>query len=204
MSFFPELEGLNLTQLIDQFEIPAHPSGSLFYDEVAQRIRQHGDMGIGVLLGKMSKARMNQLRGVITWLTYSLPEQVELQEWLRGKLYEYLQDRHPLIIMDAVDGLRIMGDKTIRKKILALRKHPSPYVRGAVLRYITELAPTTAPTLLIAALRDAHHIVRECAIDGLDDLRKTSAVSRIRPLLKDRHPHVRQAAETAIRNLTDN
>ena len=56
--------------------------------------------------------------------------------------------------------------------------------------------------MLIAALKDPHYIVRENAIDELDDLEYYQALPDIRALLQPgEHEDVIQAAETAIENL---
>ncbi len=53
--------------------------------------------------------------------------------------------------------------------------------------------------MALAALADAHFMVRETAIDTLDELGVAGHyLDRIRPLLDDEHPHVRSAAEWAI------
>ena len=87
-------------------------------------------------------------------------------------------------------------------QVLPLLKHASPYVRGSVLRFMSELYPERAVPLLIDALNDAHFIVRENAADELGELEAVEALPFLRASLQDAHPHVRQAAETAIEMLT--
>ncbi len=50
-------------------------------------------------------------------------------------------------------------------------------------------------------LNDSDYIVRETAVDALDDLGVTDAVSAIEMLLEDPHEDVRLAARTAVDNL---
>lgn len=85
--------------------------------------------------------------------------------------------------------------------MLILRDHTSPYVRGAVLRFVSELYPELATKLLFESLRDQHALVRQNAIDELDDLGMIESLPSIRLLLNDSHPDVRQAAQTAVANL---
>jgi hypothetical protein len=63
-----------------------------------------------------------------------------------------------------------------------------------------------AGPLLLTGLRDRHFAVRESAVDALDEteaLDAAQALEAIQPLLDDPHPDVRQAAETAVHNLSD-
>ena len=75
------------------------------------------------------------------------------------------------------------------------------YVRGSVLRFMSEFYPERAVGLLIDALNDAHFIVRENAADELGELEAVEALPFLRAKLEDPHPDVRQAAETAIEML---
>jgi HEAT repeat protein len=71
------------------------------------------------------------------------------------------------------------------------------------LRFISRLFPKEAPPILLEALEDPHYIVKENAIDELDDLGVIEAIPYIRPFLSDPHPYVVEAAQTAISNLED-
>jgi HEAT repeat protein len=192
-----ELDGLNLDELKQQFE--RNGDYSSFYDEVAQYIAAQGAPGLSCLKKVVEEARMDvpQLRAAI-WI-------LGLQEedpWYREKLQTFLQDPRELIVAEAVDGLARIKARDLHENILQLLTHPSPYVKGSVLRYMSELFPNEAPPMLIKALKDPHYIVRENAIDELDDLNYYQALPDIRPFLHDEHEHVREAAETAVENLT--
>jgi hypothetical protein len=192
-----ELEGLNLDELEQQFE--CNGDYSSFYDEVAQYIAAQGASGLFYLKNVVEEDRMDvpQLRAAI-WI-------LGLQEedpWYREKLQTLLEDPRDLIVAEAVDGLARIKARDLRDTILQLRDHPSPYVRGSVLRYMSKLFPKEAPPMLIAALKDPHYIVKENAIDELDDLEYYQALPYIRPLLHNQHEDVLQAAETAVENLS--
>jgi hypothetical protein len=202
MGFMSELDDLSFDQLIDLFEVSRHPEGVVYYREVALRIRRQGYVGVGFLLGRMSTTRANQLRSVFLGLTFPPLESFVLRDLLRKRLLVYLHDKRPLIVADAIDALLTQGERNVVDEVLRLRHDPSPFVRGAVLRYISHVDFKNAPSLLVAALQDPSYLVRENAIDELDDLDVTDAVEHIRRLLEDPHPHVRQAAQTAIDNLT--
>ena len=192
-----ELEGLNLGELKQQFERDG--DYSTFYDEVAQSIAAQGAPGLSYLKKVLEEDRIDvpQLRATI-WV-------LGLQEegpWFREKLQTLLHDSRELILAEAVDGLARIKARDLRENILQLLTHPSPYVRGSVLRYMSKLFPNDAPPLLIAALKDPHYIVKENAIDELDDLEYYQALPYIRPLLYNQHEDVLQAAQTAVENLT--
>ncbi len=67
---------------------------------------------------------------------------------------------------------------------------------------MSHLYPGEAVPLLVDALHDDGSIVRENAVDELDWLGAAEALSALRPLTGDPDPHVRQAAETAVANLS--
>jgi len=192
-----ELEGLNLDDLKRLFE--HNGDYSTFYDEVAQSMAELGEPGLSYLRNVVQEDRMDvpQLRAAI-WALGPLEE----GPWYREKLHTLLRDSREPIVAEAVDGLVEIKARDLREKILQLYAHPSPYVRGSVLHYMSKLFQNDAPPMLIAALKDPHYIVRENAIDELDDLEYYPALPDIRPFLHDPHEDVRQAAETAVENLT--
>jgi hypothetical protein len=202
MSVYPELDKLNLPELIACFQknVPEDESDSIYFDEVALLIRQQSKAGIDFLFRELERANLDQLRGIILALTF--PPPVEHPS-VRGILLSYLHDRRPLIVADAVDGLSFLGATDTADAILPLRTHPDPYIRGSVLRFISRLFPKEAPPILLEALEDPHYIVKENAIDKLDDLGAIEAIPYIRPFLSDPHPDVVQAAQTAISNLEE-
>jgi HEAT repeat protein len=102
-------------------------------------------------------------------------------------------------VLDAIEAVATHKDRRARKGVLALREHPSGWVRGDVLRYLQRCYPTEAVPAALAALTDPHYVVRESAIDVLDELDIAATYQqRIRLLLGDPHPHVRQAAQWAL------
>jgi len=95
------------------------------------------------------------------------------------------------------------GCKSARPAILNLRDHPSPYVLGAVLRYMRQLFPRAAKSMLVQALKSADPIVRQNGIDELDELGCVEALPTIKRLIRDKDRDVRQAARSAVKNLED-
>ncbi len=208
MSFYPELDSLSLKELIDRFSGPSLGGpeyAAVYYQEVALLIAQQETDSADYLLGVLEDSNLDtdRLRSALMALTQLQPEHSPMeQRTLRQLLSQYLYDQRPLIVAEAVDGLWRQNIKDVRDAALRLQAHPPPYVCGSVLRYISHLYPSEAMPLLVDALHDDSSIVRENAVDELDWLGAANALCALRPLTGDPDPHVRQAAETAIANLS--
>lgn len=200
MGIYPELDGLSLDELFERFHGPP-PDGPqyafTYYSEIAWLMRQFGEDAARFLLNQAGSADTARLRAALFGLA-----SIELNDpCIRDVLICHLRDRSALIIAEAIDGLAHRGVREVADKVLAYRAHRSPFVRGAVLRYVSNVLPDTARPLLLEALNDPHYVVRENAVDELDSLGAVDAIPAIRPLLNDSHKHVREAATTAIENL---
>lgn len=212
MSLYPELDGLGITELLEAFHQPARDGDEYafaYYSEIAWRLRQHSEMGNTALWNEIGKANMEQLRAILVALTAPVTVHPQFKPLghqrlleLRNLLKTCLDYTEPLIIAEAIDGLTHLGEKDVLNHVLSLRTHPSPFVRGSVLRYMARLWPERSFQLLIEALNDPQFIVRESALDELGELGRPEAIPHIQPYLADEHPDVRQAAQTAIENLT--
>ena len=207
MSFYPELDHLSLEDLIKclQEAPPEGEDAAMYYTEVAILIKKHNEPGIKYLYKIVNSALDAQLRGILFALAES-PENGEKElltnrEKIRQILFKYLNDERPMIIAEAIDGLRKLGEKNSIDHILKMLKHSSPYVRGSVLRFIAQLCPEKALPILLDKLKDPHFIVRENAADELGEIGTPSIIPYLRPLLSDTHPDVQQAARTAIDSL---
>jgi HEAT repeats len=171
------------------------------YEEVAARIGEHGNDGVRFLMDQANSVEVDEprLRGVMLSLTMTRVG----EPWVERFLLAHLGDRRPAVVMGAIDGLTAVYALAGHNRVPALATHRSPYVRGAVLRYVGALCPNAARTLLLAGLGDKHFVMRESAIDALDEMEAVDAVDAIRPMLNDPHPHVRAAAEWAVQHLSD-
>lgn len=202
MSFYPELDHLSLQELITHFQSPpleGEEYADVYYQEVANLIGAKGEVGIAFLRREIKEADTARLRGILFALTEARLDAPEFRDLLRS----YLQDERPMIVMEAVDSLRILDDKDAVEQVRRLLQHPSPVVRGSVLRYMRCLYPNKALPLLIEALKDPDYIVRENAADELGELYQVEAIPYLRPLLTDSEADVRQAARTAIAMLEE-
>ncbi|HBE20390.1 MAG TPA: hypothetical protein DEG17_25000 [Cyanobacteria bacterium UBA11149] len=200
MSVYPEFNYLNLEELIARFQKPIieeEDEEFLYYSELALLIEKQGEVGIAFLLDLLQNADTPKLVGILFALTETPPKDMQLN----NLLITYLHDSRPMVIAEAINGLSRLGEKDNIDQVFALREHPSPYVRGSVLRFMARLDPDRAMPLLLKGLKDPHFIVRENAADELGELEAVGAIPELRQLLVDSHPHVRQAAQTAIEML---
>lgn len=201
MGFYPQLLDRTLGELLARFHAAA-PDGEdyayPFYAEVASLIRKQGKAGVEALLRELDRANADRSRAAIFALTMR-PRLKHPALWSR--LLPYLEDPRPLIVAEIIDGLWSQRKKDCTYRVLELQQHPSPYVRGSVLRFVSHLTPKCAPLFLVAGLKDADYLVRENAVDELDRLGAVETLPHLRPLLDDEHPDVRQAVATAIENL---
>lgn len=200
MNGYSELRGLDLSDLIDRF-LARPPEGdeyaSSYFPDVAVLIRERGAAGISFLKSQLETSDTERLRAILLALSFPSVAYSEL----KGQLLGYIHDPRPEIVAEAIDGLRHAGVRGAAAEVLNLKQHADPTVRGSVLRYMRQLFPEQAKPVLIAALDDDDAIVRENAVDELDELDEPDVIPHLRRLLVDPHPHVRQAAQTAIENL---
>ncbi len=212
---YPELESLSLSELQARFraappedpdlEDAAPPEDSdpenyqdLWYGEVAIAIRKRDpEEGARFLRGEVAGANPDRLTAILQAMTwFDERDRVHADLLIEGLEH---QDQH--VAAEAIDGLAWLGGCGLTERILSLGTDPRALVRGAVLRFARRVVPERAPALLLDALHDPHYIVRENAVDELDELDYTPALPHINALRADPHPHVRAAALGAIANL---
>jgi hypothetical protein len=179
-----------------------HEEGELWLQELAIQIAKSGAKGIKFLLACVPDADESRLRAALLGLSsvrekLTARSRAEVSTAAQG----LLGDARPLIVAEAVDTLRHLGCTMAKDEVHRLVKHPSPYVVGSVLRFEAHNSPDGAVPLLERALTAKEPIVRQNAIDELDDLGYVPALPKIRRLVDDPDKDVRQAALTAVENL---
>lgn len=199
MGVYPELQTLGLEELVQRFLSPPPEEevyADSYYVEVAEHLRTYEGKGIEFLRQQLSQPDINRARAALFALSARAksPETVPL-------LLRCLHDPRPLIVAEAIDGLRHNGWQMAMDQIIPLVAHASPAVVSAALRYISAFDRARAMPLLYQALQHPEALVRENACDELDQLEALEAISALLPLLEDPHPQVRQAAQTALDNL---
>jgi HEAT repeats len=196
--FHEELDCLSLDELMQRFRAPEPVPDELgtYFSEIGIWIGMRGEEGLRLLLDEAPAVEDDEerLSAVLEGLSYGSHEDAAIV----GVLLAHLNDARPAIVLVAIESLGQTGATSAHDAVLALRDHPSPYVRGSVLRYLQHVYPEEAVPAMLQGLRDPEFIVRESAIDGLDELGIVAALPAIRPFVNDPHPHVRQAAEWAV------
>lgn len=200
MSLYPELDGLPLDTLLARFgsEDPDKVGvDTPYYMEIALRITNCGEPGIQFLLNQAENSDHVRLRAIIAALG-----QARSSLFDPAQLFpKYLKDSDPAIVAEAIDALRHRQIKSISASVMELRSHESPHVECAILRYISWCERRQAIPRLIDSLVSEYALVREEAVDLLDELQAKEALPYLEKMLDDRHPDVRQAVQTAIQNL---
>lgn len=187
---------MSLDELISMFrsEAPDKEEEVIYYQEVALTIRKIGDEGVDFLLTERTNADEARTRALLLALTYPSLDNDDVNNWIAG----FLKDTRESIVMDAIDSLSRQKQASRKVNVLQYKNHRSPYIRGAVLRYMRTLFPEESIPLLKEGVRDSNFIVRDVAADEIGELGKVELKDDLLPLLNDPHPDVREAAQTAL------
>jgi hypothetical protein len=209
MAFFPELMKRSADELVEGFRTGPRPEDRVpeeeepfWLEEAAIGIARSGERGLDCLLQEVPGADEPRLLAIL--LALSFVPQGALEQGrgrIRDALVSFIRDPRPLVAANAIDTLRCLNYAEVGQDLLPLLRDKSPYVVGSVLRYLRRHDPGVAGPILLDALDSPEPIIRQNAIDELDDLNSVEALPRIRRLLNDADDNVRQAAQSAVRNL---
>ncbi|GIK64473.1 MAG: hypothetical protein BroJett018_22670 [Chloroflexota bacterium] len=172
------------------------------YDDTALLIRKLDESaGIDFLLQMFNSTQsIAKKRAILSTLTsrpmLDTPEIFDL-------LIKSLDDQEDVVVMDAIDGLENLKKFDLLDRVMAFRNHPSPYVRGGVFRYISELFPVQAIPVLIEGIRDPHPIPRGVAADMMSELKLNEIELRqflpyLQSLRNDEDEGVRETARISM------
>ena len=206
MSLFPDIAGQPLERLEQLFVSDAAcrdhvDEKDLWLQEIAAQIARNGNEGLIFLLRTIGNSNPSRARAVL--LAFSFLDPVVAKERsaeLKEALLACLTSDEPLLVAQAIDALNDLGME-VRDEVNALVNHPSPYVVGSVLRFMSRRSPGEAKPILLRSLGSKDPIIRQNAIDELDALECKEALEPIRSLVNDGDKNVRQAAQTAIKHL---
>jgi hypothetical protein len=173
----------------------------LWLQEAAVQIAESGPAGVRFLISSISNASEWRLRAILLGLCAVKRPSAQLRKEICDIAFSFLHDRVPTIVAEAVDLLRHHNCIDAEPEVMKLLGHPSPYVVGSALRYLARHFPQMAIPLLKAALTSRQSIVRQNAVDELDELNCVQALPAIKRLLRDNNRNVREAAKTAVENL---
>jgi hypothetical protein len=207
---YPELDTMSFGELARLFAERRPRAGatvdhrSAWLDEVAMRIARHGEHGLELLVRSLAGADEDGARAALLAMRFVDPSVVrEHSALLSEVLSSSLHDPRPLVLADTIDTISRFGWIDLLRDPLSYLGHPSPYVVGSAMRLLARHYPEQAKPVLLGSLTSPSSIIRQNAVDELDELGDREALPALRLLLKDNDPDVRQAAATAVRNLED-
>ena len=125
----------------------------------------------------------------------------ELLPRIKSALESYFSGPDPELTAAAVDSANGLAFVDLVDSIRGLLGHESPYVVGSVLRFLSAHFPSDAKPQLFKALKSPQPIIRQNAIDELDELDCKEALPCIAGLLDDPDRSVREAAQWAVAHL---
>jgi hypothetical protein len=204
MNDYSNLAKIDYESLLDLFfQVPIYDDEDEFsyYSEIAWQIFQNmGERGIEDVLSKSLKNLNDaQLRSIIFLMGCS-----SQKEKYESRLGQYLSDIRPSIVAETINSLSLLKASNYLPIIVDMYGNTiSAIVKGSILRYMQRLQYPKAKEVLVLALNDREPIVRENALDELDELGDSDVIPYIIPLLKDDNANVRQAAQTTLLNLEE-
>ena len=207
MSASPRLRGHQPKKLQTIFmhngETPV-PEGEreIWLQEAAIQIAKTSPRGVDFLLSRVPEADELRLRAILLAMSFVAKKVSSRQRVGICKLArELVGDRRPMVVAEAVDTLSNFACRSAVESVSPLLKHASPYVVGSALRFFARCDPVRAVPLLEKALKAEEPIVRQNAVDELDEMNHRPALEKIKRLLRDPDKDVRQAARTAVAHL---
>lgn len=164
-----------------------------FYAVLAYNIAQSNRQQFEEMLQDLSGTR---LRAAI----FGLGTSAGLDHSSGDLIFRYIDHSDVLVAAEAIDALRRMGLADWPQIEPALR-HQSAYVRGAALRFAKAKLGAGAKPILVEGLQDADPIVRQNALDELEEIIAPQDIPLITPYLNDTSADVRQAARTLLESM---
>lgn len=208
MSLFPILDGKSLPELVNHFVSNplAHGvepnEGDLFLQEVTVKIARCGSEGAAFLLDSLMRADVSRQQAILVALGFVDKRAInELLGRLKAALALFLSNPDPQLVAKSVDCITQLGLTEMAESVTPLLNHASPFVVGSVLRFLSIRSPSQAKPILLKALESPHPIIRQNAVDELDDLDCKEALPSILVLLNDPDKNVREAAHWATEHL---
>jgi hypothetical protein len=214
MSIYPEIDSMSFDALIERWDsllLEESEESDLYFESIVRGICSSGNEGIEFIINFIEQNyqdnfQVNRLNAALIVFSLYMKEINSQSLHVLNPILLYLLDgTDSSLLQTAIEIFAMQRYVGIKQKILDKISHSSPHVRGSVLRYMSDVFPSESIALLFTALQDDSYIIRETAIDALDEMdseyQPANLESLFTPFLSDPHPDVRQAAETAIENL---
>lgn len=205
----PELKHLRIRELLAAFRErrpklrPPLFLRDSFCDEVAYELVKRGTRGIESLLNELESCDELKFRSALCALSSvkATTRHKQLVRAISRVVKSAFRDQRPFIKAEALGGFVTLKIRVKMAEVAPLLESKTPYLATKALTYVCELYPQCSMAALGAALKSAHFLVRETAVDEIDDRHLVQFLPAISRLRRDRHSDVRQAVETAWRHL---
>ena len=204
ISSISDLNATPYSQLLSAFDASADsvPEEYLdleqfWFDELAHLIAGHGERGIKALFSRMPTADEHHLAAILT----HMPAAKSKRRRFHDLVAKHVHDNRPIVAQAAIEAANQLGYKDLLPDVLTQIYSRSPFVVGAVLRYLGAKSPKIGRPIIMSALKSHDPIILKNAIDELDSLRCVESLPGIRALRNHDAPNVREAAEAAVHGL---
>lgn len=168
-----------------------------WFDELAHVIAGCGERGINALFSRVGTADELHLAAILM----HVPAAKRKRRRFHDLVAKHLYDTRPVVVQAAIDAATQLRYRDLFSDILMHVYSRSPFVVGAVLRFLGRYHSKLALPILIGALKAPDPIIICSAVDELTRLGATSALPAIGALVDHETPKVRETAETAIESL---
>jgi HEAT repeat protein len=194
-----DLDREEVEELVERLRAPLSPEDEVHfdYDDIAAALARKGPEGLDALVRQMNVGDERRVRAALFGISVS-PAGAALHS---DRILTFLNDSRSGVVTEAVYALGRAQLRLPHVEVRLLANHSSQHVRGAVLHYLARIGASDAYEVAVGALQDPEFIVREAAVDVLDELKRPEAIDPLSALLSDPERDVRQAVRTAIENL---
>ena len=208
MPLFPEIRKCDAEELERFFQSGPDPGvpedeQAFWLDEAAIRIARSGARGVDFLLASVPGGDEARVRAALLGMSVVAKR---LSARKRASICELAQalltDERAMVVAEAVDALSGFGCPR-QWNLSPLSSTTPPRMWSAAPSGSSRARPEKAVPLLERALAAKDPIVRQNAVDELDEMNYTRALPKIRRLLRDPDEGVRNAARWAVEHLED-
>jgi HEAT repeat protein len=162
-----------------------------YYHTIANQICLQNNRAFDGVLDNLSDRRI-----IAVINAFGLLEE-NRSDWHLRIIIKHLSDPRQLVVSAAIDALSGIGFSDW-SAIEPLIEHPSPFVRGATLRFASSHFGAQSVSILLNHVADSSPIVRQNVIDELANIDLDTAKEVAIKYLTDKSRYVRQAAKSVL------
>ena len=188
----------SFSELLAMFMIDI-ANDSEYYDNLAFYLMQnHAQLTLG-LLSDFSSIRKRAIISTLGWARHDIDfnaQQIDIEQ----TLLPLLNHDDPWVIFEAISALKYI-DSDHFDKIKPFLTHDDVYIRSASIQYFSKRQGLIYKNAVIDYLKDPHPLIRETALDELDEmdgLPDDELIAIISPYLTDENKTVRELVQYII------